>query len=125
MKRARWIKRFFLPHLGSLQRLDCAYATTLGYEFAQAFLPELLDHGGFKAHLQVIRSCETRLEHLPDLLLGVELLLRVALPAFKVDSLAGLGCRRRVHQLDGSAVGVDLALLQLRRRGEHHGRRLD
>src|SRR4051812_4411743 len=83
------------------------------------------DSTAVKGNLEVTGGSEARLESLPDLLLGVELLLGLAIvPALEADALTGRGIGGRVDQLDGAGVRV-LALSDAGRRGENHGAGLD
>lgn len=109
-----------------LEGLDRANTARFSLELAYTILTlQLLDNTSIKGHLQGVRSGKSRLKGLPDLLLGVQLLLRLALEAIKEDTLAGLGVCRGVDQLDGALVPIILALFDLGACGEHHGAGLD
>lgn len=118
-----------LPHNSILQRAHSA-KTRLRHQLRNTrllILPltrQLRHLSHIKPNLQRIRSRESRLNSLPNLLLGVQHSLGLALPTLKKHTITSLGLRGRVDQLDGALVGV-LALLDLGRRGEHHGARLD
>lgn len=115
----------YLPHNGTSQGLDGADTTALRNQLAQSGLAQDLDGTGIKSNLKRLSSGETRLEGLPDLLLGVELTLRLAVPALEEYLLTGLGTLGRSDKLDGALVVVDLTFLDLGGGGEDHGGGLD
>ena len=80
--------------------------------------------GNVEPNLQPIRGGEARLDGLPDLLLGVEHALGLALPALEEDVVARLALRGGVDKLDGALVRV-LAFFDLGAGGEHHGAGFD
>jgi hypothetical protein len=55
---------------------------------------------------EVVVGCKVSRDELKDLLLGIQLGIRLAAEAFKRDPLAGLDARRRSHELDNGMVGV-------------------
>lgn len=114
-----------LSDSSALQTLDGADTTALGDELAHVGLAELLDSLGVEHDLERVGGGEAGLEGLPDLLLGVEDALGLAVPALEEDPLSGLGALGRGDELDGALVFVDLALLEFRGGGEHHGGGLD
>lgn len=120
-----WSTWIYLSDNSTLQSLDRADATTLGNQLTNLSLAQLLNDAGIESNLKAVGGGESGLEHLPNLLLGVENALRLALPSLKVDTLTGLGAFGRSDQLNGALVVVNLTLLEFGRCGEDHGARLD
>lgn len=114
-----------LSHNGILEAGDSADTTTLSNKTSTASLSKLLNNTRIKSDLKTISGSETRLESLPDLLLGVENTLGATLPALEPNTVAGLGTLGRSDELNWALVVVDLTLLDLGRGGEDHGAGLD
>lgn len=114
-----------LPHSSILQGLNGTNTTTLSNQLANILLAQLLHNRRIKHNLQAIRSGKSRLEGLPNLLLGVEHTLRLTLPSLKEDPVTGLGALGGRHQLHGALVVINLTGLDLGRGSEDHGAGFD
>lgn len=123
------VNQAHLSHNTSLESRDATQAVLgpqLGYTrlLIRAFAAQLWHDTDIEAHFQTVCGSEARLDRLPDLLLGVEHAVGLALPALEEDAVARLALRGGVDELDGALVRV-LALLDLGAGGEHHGAGFD
>lgn len=112
-----------LPDDAASQGGDSA-DTRLGLEGGKtspAALFELLDSRHVECDLLGLSRGEANLAVVPDLLLGVQNRLRLALPALEVHTVTSLGSDRWVDELNGTGVVVLDARCEARRRGENHG----
>lgn len=116
-----------LPNNATSQRGNSADAR-LGLECGEASLAallKLLNSGHIESDLLGLSCGEADLAVVPNLLLGVQNGLGLALPALKIDTVTSLSGNGWVDELDRTGVVVLHTRCEAGRCGENHGAGLD